>query len=75
MKYVIRRAVIGLIAMPIVAGVYFLGYAVLVGLGAEPGMTASETWDTGMGIAFMVAIAFAFWTQINNWLDKIEGGN
>ena len=42
MKFVIRRAVVSAVAMPVVAGAYVALNAVLIGFGAEPTATASK---------------------------------
>jgi hypothetical protein len=71
MKFVIRRAVIAVIASPVVAGAYVLGYAVLVGLGAGAGISVNEAWVNGFEIAGAVALVFTFSSQLNKALDKV----
>jgi hypothetical protein len=71
MKYVIRRAVVALIAMPAVAGAYVLGCAVLIGLGAGASFTVNEAWVNGFEIAGAVALVFTFSSQLNKALDKV----
>jgi hypothetical protein len=70
MKFVIRRAVIGLILSPLVAGAYVLGCALLIGLGAGVSFTVGEAWVNGFEIAGAGVLMFAFWTQFNTALDK-----
>mgnify|MGYP000090058464 CR=1 FL=1 len=71
MKFVIRRAVVALIAMPVVAGAYVLGCAVLIGLGAGASFTVNEAWVNGFEIAGACALVFTFSTQLNNWFEKV----
>jgi hypothetical protein len=60
MKYVIRRAVLGVVATPIVAGAWVLFIAVLIGLGAEPTANVSQVWNDGLGLGVIVAVLFTF---------------
>lgn len=71
MKYVIRRAVIGLIATPVIAGAYVLGCAVLIGLGAGASFGVAEAWVNGFEIAGAIAIVFAFATQLDTAFAKV----
>ena len=64
MKFYIRRAILGAIATPIVAGVYFIGYALLVGLGAEPTATPRGVWDNGIFIGVILAVMLTFYPQV-----------
>lgn len=64
MKFVVRRAVAGLIAMPVVAGAYVLAVAVLVGAGAGATATVSEAWSNGLVFGFAGAVVFAFYPQL-----------
>ena len=75
MKYYIRRAVVGAIATPLVAGVYFVGYALLVGLGAEPTTTPQGVWDNGIFIGVTLAVMFTFLPQTLKLVDKLGGEN
>lgn len=70
MKFYIRRAVAGAVATPIVAGIYFVGYAVLVGLGAEPTATPSEVWANGLFMGATLGVAFIWAPQIWAWANK-----
>jgi hypothetical protein len=72
-KFVVRRAVIAVVAVPFVASACVLGYAVLVGLGAGAGITVNEAWSNGWLIAGVGAVFFTFATQVNNFLDKVIG--
>lgn len=59
MKFVFRRLLCGVVIVPFVAGVYFAGYAMLVGLGAEPTATPSEVWNNGLLFGVATTIVFA----------------
>jgi hypothetical protein len=73
MKFVIRRAVAGLLLVPAVAGLYFVGYLALVLLGAGMPITLDEVWANGLLIGFVCAVAFAFATQLDRLAYKIVG--
>ena len=60
MKYVFRRAVLGVVATPIVAGAWVLFIAGLIGLGAEPTANVSQVWNDGLGLGVIVAVLFTF---------------
>lgn len=69
-KFIIRRAVAGLIAMPVVAGAYVAVVAGLIGLGAGVGFTVEQAWVNGFQIGLAVAIVFAFYPQISKVVDN-----
>jgi hypothetical protein len=73
MKFVIRRAVVGVIALPVVAGVYLFGYVALVAVGAEPNLTIEAVWNNGLLIGSVSAVCFAFATQLDKFITKIVG--
>jgi hypothetical protein len=73
MKFVIRRAVAGLLLMPVVAGLYVAGYVVLGLLGAGMAITLDEVWANGLFIGFVCAVAFAFATQLDKFSAKVIG--
>lgn len=60
MKYRIRRLVAGVIATPVIAGVYFVGYVMLVGLGATPNATPIEVWNNGLWLGAFMTVCFVF---------------
>lgn len=64
-KFVIRRALAGVVIVPAVAGIYFVGYASLVGLGAMPTATASEVWENGITIGITLTLVLMFWEPLN----------
>lgn len=58
-KYVFRRALVGVVITPLVAFTYLVGYATLVGAGAEPTSTPSEVWNNGLMIGVIISVWFA----------------
>ena len=60
MKYVIRRAVLGVVATPLIAGAWVLFTAGLIGLGAEPSASVNEVWNDGLWLGVITAVAFTF---------------
>ena len=73
MKFVIRRAVVGLIALPLVAGAYVFIYLALEVLGAGSSLELREIWNNGLLIGSVVAVAFAFVSQLDKFVSKIVG--
>lgn len=73
MKFIIRRAIAGLIAMPVVAGLYVLNYVLLALFGGGFSSTFGELWFTGFQIGFVVAVVFAFATQLDNFVARLVG--
>lgn len=71
MKYSIRRALVGILSIPFVAGAYTFVYLALVLLGAEPGNTLTDVYATGINIAIVVALMLTFYPQIAKVLDKV----
>lgn len=74
MKFTIRRAVVGLIALPIVAGTYVF-IVVLVGSlnNTLSGLSLNTIWNNGLLIGSVSAIAFAFATQIDKLMARLVG--
>ena len=58
-KYVIRRAVLGIVITPLVALVWLIGIATLIALGAEPTTSATQVWITGLWLGGIGSVAFA----------------
>jgi hypothetical protein len=58
-KYVIRRAVLGVVITPLVAVVWLFGIALLIGMGAEPTASASQVWVDGLWLGGIVSLVFA----------------
>jgi hypothetical protein len=71
MKFVIRRAVAGLLLMPVIAGVYVAGYAVLIGLGAEATTNLSGAISNGVLFGWVFVIGFAFYPQLMKFAEKV----
>jgi hypothetical protein len=59
MKYAFRRLLLGVVIVPLVAVVYFVFYAVLVGGGAEPTSTPIEVWNNGLMFGVGATLVFA----------------
>jgi len=79
-KYIIRRAILGIVIVPATAGIYFVGYAGLVGAGATPTATAPEVWNNGLMLGIVATLVLMFWELIDkaydkfdNFLDRISG--
>lgn len=73
MKFVIRRAVLGLVALPLVAGAYVFGYVMLASLANSMPLTLDEVFNNGILIGSVSAIAFAFATQLDKLASRIIG--
>jgi hypothetical protein len=73
MKFVVRRAVIGVLAVPAVAGAYVFGYLGLLLLGAEGALKIEEIWNNGMLIGGVCAVMLVFAPQVNKFLDRVTG--
>jgi hypothetical protein len=73
MKFVIRRAVVGVLAVPVVAGAYVFLYLALVILGADNSLKIEEIWSNGLLIGSVSAVMFAFATQVNKFLTRVIG--
>lgn len=71
MKFVIRRALLGVVSIPLIAGAYVFLYLLLVLAGGDPTQTISETFFIGIQIASVVAVALTFYPQIAKVLDKV----
>ena len=71
MKYIIRRFVLAVILSPVVASAYFLFYAGLVGLGAQPTNTAEGVWANGWMLAIVLGLGFTFINQLKALEAKI----
>jgi len=70
-KFIIRRAIVGIIAIPLVAGVYTLGYALLIALGAQPNNSLEGVWNIGLQIGVSTAVIFAFARQIMHYAENV----
>lgn len=70
MKFAIRRAVVGVISIPLVAGAYTFVYLTLVLLGAEPTSSLTDTYANGVNVAIVVALILTFYPQFTKLIDK-----
>lgn len=58
-KYVIRRALAGIIITPSVAGIWVLVYGLLVANGAGQSSSLSEVWTNGLVLGSIISLVFA----------------
>lgn len=71
MKYAIRRALVGVISIPFVAGAYTFVYLALMVLGAEPTTSSlGETFANGVNIAIVIALILTFFPQFTKLVNK-----
>jgi hypothetical protein len=70
MKYAIRRALLGIVSIPLVAGGYTFFYLSLLILGAEPTSSLTEVYGNGINIAIAIAIILTFYPQFTKLVDK-----
>jgi hypothetical protein len=68
MKFVIRRAIVSIVLSPFVVLAYAIGYAVLVGLGAEPTTNLDGVLSNGWLIATVAGVAFTIWPKVQEWV-------
>ena len=73
LKFTIRRSVVGLVALPIVAGTYVFLYVLLGSLGNGLSVSLNTIWDNGLLIGSVSAVAFAFATQIDKLMARLVG--
>lgn len=73
MKFYIRRAIAGIVAIPFVAGAWVFFYLMLIVLGGEPSQSLTETFNNGLFIGGTVAVMFTFSPQVSKLLDKVSG--
>ena len=73
MKYVVRRLLVGVLALPLVAGAYVFGFLGLMLLGNDFSLSIEEIWNNGFLIGSVVAVAFAFAGQLDKFVSKIVG--
>jgi hypothetical protein len=71
MKYVVRRIVAGVIAIPVVAGTYTALYLFLLLAGGEPNATIDSVFSTGVVIGITLALMLVFYPQFSRFLDKL----
>ncbi len=71
MKYVIRRAIVGVVSIPLIAGAYVFLYLLLLLAGAESNATLTESFNNGLFIGVTSAVFFTFSPQILRFVDRI----
>jgi hypothetical protein len=71
MKFVIRRALLGVVSIPLIAGAYVFLYLLLVLAGGDPTQTISETFFIGIQIASVVAVILTFYPQFSKFVNKL----
>lgn len=70
MKYTIRRATLGIISIPFIAGAYTFLFLTLLILAPNTDITVSETYHNGIIIGITNAVIITFYPQLNNLLKK-----
>jgi len=73
MKYYIRRAVAGLVSIPLVAGAWCFVYLAFVIAGGEPTQGIAETFSNGLTIGIIVAVMLTFAPQLSKFITTISG--
>jgi len=58
-KYVVRRALAGILITPAVASAWVLIYALLVANGAGQSSSLSEVWTNGLVLGSIISLVFA----------------
>ena len=71
MKFLIRRLIVGIVAIPVVAGTYTALYLFLILAGGEPNQSLEETFNFGIVIGVTSAIFLALYPQFSRFLDKL----
>jgi len=71
MKYAIRRAIVGVVSIPLIAGAYLFLNLFLIYLGAEPQYTVEDAFYNGIEIGIVSAVFFTFSPQILRFVDRI----
>ncbi len=64
MKYYIRRAILGIVSIPFVAGAWCFVYLAFLILGGEPNQTLTETFENGLLVGIVLALALTFAPQL-----------
>ncbi len=71
MKYYIRRAIAGILAMPFIAGAWCFVYLAFIIIGGEPTQTIDQTFSNGLLVGGVTAVLFTFSPQVTRLLDKV----
>jgi ABC-type sulfate transport system permease component len=69
-RFVIRRAVAGVVIAPVVAGLYVVGVALLVGLGATASVDSGEAWGIGWLYGIASALVFVVFPLVEKVVNK-----
>ena len=70
MKFLVRRAVVGVVIAPVVASAYVAFVAVLIGLGAGSSFGVEQAWSNGFAFGIASAVVFAFYPQIARLVES-----
>lgn len=73
MKYYIRRAVAGLVSIPLVAGAWCFVYLAFVIAGGEPTQSIRDTFANGLTIGIIVAVMLTFAPQVAKFITRVSG--
>lgn len=74
MKFVIRRAVLGLVALPVVAGTYVFCFVVIASwTNTLVAGSLDQIWNNGLLIGSVSAVAFTFATQLDKFSARVIG--
>ena len=73
MKFYIRRAVAGLISIPLVAGAWCFVYLAFVIAGGEPTQNITETFANGITLGVVVAVMLTFAPQVSKFISRVSG--
>jgi hypothetical protein len=65
MKYVFRRALVGIIIIPVVAMVWVLFSAILGMVFALPMSSVNRVWNDGLWLGLLATIMFAIFPPMN----------
>lgn len=60
MKFYFRRALAGVIVVPMVALMYVVGVAVLIAFGATPTFSVDDAWATGLMLGIVTECVLLF---------------
>jgi cyanate permease len=70
-KFVIRRAVAGVVIAPLVAGLYVVAVGLLIGLGAGRSVSIETAWSNGWVFGLLSAVAFVVYPAWVTWFERV----
>lgn len=73
MKFYVRRAVIGIISIPFVAGAWCFVYLAFILLGGEPNQSVAQTFDNGLLVGIVLALFLTFAPQVSRLISFLAG--